>query len=254
MHQQEVEQAARLLLAARKTGNKLTELPQTLKPRSIADVRAIQDAVDRQIPEPVVGYKFHKKPNQPLCYAPLYPSRIFMSPAQIRVEIARSLCIEAEITFKLRRDLPARAEPYGDAEAMAAFSATAAFEIVDSRFADLKKMAAGALLEVYADHMANGGFVLGAFRDDWQSFDFTKTRVTMMQGDRALADQVGGHPNGNPGGELAAFVNAMREGPGLKAGAIVATGSFTSFRPMAANHVVVGAFAGFGEVQATVVA
>src|SRR5262249_38764004 len=154
----------------RKTGNKLQELPERLKPRSIADVRAIQDAADRQIPEPIVGYKFHKKPNQPLCYAPLYPSRLFESPARIRVELARSLCIEAEITFKLVRDLPARPEPYDEAEVMKAFVATAAFEIVDSRFVDLKKMATSALLEVYADHMANGGFVLGTFRDDWQSF------------------------------------------------------------------------------------
>jgi 2-keto-4-pentenoate hydratase len=254
MDHQDVEAAAGLLLAARKTGNKLQELPERLKPRSIADVRAIQDAADRQIPEPIVGYKFHKKPNQPLCYAPLYPSRLFESPARIRVELARSLFIEAEITFKLVRDLPARPEPYDEAEVMKAFVATAAFEVVDSRFVDLKKMATSALLEVYADHMANGGFVLGAFRDDWRSFDFTKTHVTMRQGDRAIADQVGGHPNGDPGRELPAFVNAMREGPGLKAGAIVATGSFTSFRPMVANQPVIAEFAGFGAVTATVVA
>jgi len=246
------EEAASLLFQARKTGKKLAELPARLRPQTIEDVRAIQDAMDRRFPEPIVGYKFHKKPNAPLCYAPLYPSRIFQSPAKIRVELARTLAIEAEITFRAIHDLPPRVTDYSNDEAMDAFEACAAYEIVESRFFDLKKMATTALLEVYADHMANGGFVLSEFRRDWREFDFAEMHVKMYQNGKALADQKGGHPNTQPGDPLPLFVNHMRQTDGVKAGAIIATGSFTSFRPMVAGELVTCEFVGFGRCEATI--
>ena len=52
----------------------------------------------------------------------------------------------------------------------------------------------GVIRITYADHMANGAFVFGEFRDDWRRFDFSKTRVTMQQGENYAADQIGGHP------------------------------------------------------------
>src|SRR5262245_28455204 len=238
MEAQFAEEAASLLFQARKSGKKLLELPEKLKPHSIDDVRAIQDAMDRRFPEPIVGYKFHKKPSAPLCYAPLYPSKIFQSGARIRAELARTLAIEAEITFRAIRDLPPRDKDYSDDEAMDAFEACAAYEIVESQFIDLKTMASSALLEVYADHMANGGFVLSEFRRDWRKFDFSKTHVKMYQNDKALADQTGGHPNTQPGDPLPLFVNYMRTRAGIPAGAVIATGSFTSFRKMVANELV----------------
>ncbi len=253
MEAQYAEEAASILFEARKTGKKIAELPAKLKPHSIDDVRAIQDAMDRRFPEPIVGYKFHKKPNAPLCYAPLYPSKIFQSGVKIRAELARTLCIEAEITFRAMRDLPPRPTDYSNDESMDAFEACAAYEIVESQFTDLKKMATSALLEVYADHMANGGFVLSEFRRDWRKFDFSKVHVKMYQNGKALADQIGGHPNTQPGDPLPIFVNYMRTKQGIKAGAIIATGSFTSFRPMIANELVTCEFVGFGKCEATVV-
>jgi 2-keto-4-pentenoate hydratase len=253
MEAQRADEAASILFQARKTGKKIPELPANLKPQSIDDVRAIQDAMDRRFPEPVVGYKFHKKPNAPLCYAPLYPSKIFQSGAKIRAELALTLCIEAEITFRALRDLPPREADYSDDEAMDAFEACAAYEIVESQFSDLKKMATSAPLEVYADHMANGGFVLGEFRRDWRKVDFSKTHVKMYQNGKALADQIGGHPNTQPGSPLPLFANYMRTRTGIRVGAVIATGSFTSFRPMVANELVTCEFVGFGTCEVTIV-
>jgi len=249
MQGQYVQEAVSLLFQSRKTGNKLDELPPNCKPKSIDDVRAIQDAMDARIPEPIVGYKFHKKPNAPLCYAPLYPSKLFQSGAKIRSEIARTSAIEAEITFRAMRDLPPRASDYSDDEVFDAFEACAAYEIVESQFKDLKKMATSNLLEVYADHMANGGFVLSEFRRDWRKVDFSKTHVKMYQKNNALADQIGGHPNTQPGDPLPVFVNHMRTRHGIKAGAIIATGSFTSFRKMVYDVPVVSEFVGYGRCE-----
>jgi 2-keto-4-pentenoate hydratase len=247
-----IEQAAEVLFNARRSGVRIAELPHALKPATMEEVRAVIMSVDRRIGESLAGWKFHAKPGKEMCAAPLYASRVFTSPARVPIAVAQTLAMEAEISFRLTRDLPPRGQPYGDEEVLASMLGCVAFEVVDSRYSDLKKMVAASLYEVYADHMANGAFVLGEFRRDWRDFDFTRTRVTMKQGDQVLADQVGGHPNGSPGEALPLFVNWMRERGGLKAGCVIATGSFTSFRLMEADHEVVGQFEGFGEVRAVI--
>jgi len=249
MQHQYVEEAVNLLFQSRKTGNKLDELPPNCKPKSIDDVRAIQDAMDLRIPEEIVGYKFHKKPNAPLCYAPLYPSKLFQSGAKIRSEMARTAAIEAEVTFRAIRGLPPQSSDYSNDETLDAFEACVAYEIVESQFKDLKKMATSNLLEVYADHMANGGFVLSEFRRDWRKVDFSKARVKMYQKDHALADQMGGHPNTQPGDPLPLFVNYMRTRQGIKAGTVIATGSFTSFRKMVYDIPVVAEIGDYGRCE-----
>jgi len=50
--------------------------------------------------------------------------------------------------------------------------------------------------------MANGGFVMSEFRPDWRKIDFSKVHLKMYQKDKALADQIGGHPNTQPGDPL----------------------------------------------------
>jgi 2-keto-4-pentenoate hydratase len=252
MDSRRIEQAAEVLFNARRTGVRVPELPGALKPQSMEEVRAIIASVDRRIGEPLAGWKFHAKPGKEMCAAPLYASRVFTSPARVPLAVAQTLAIEAEISFRLTRDLPPRDQPYQAEEVFSAALGCVAFEVVDSRYSDLKKMVAASLYEVYADHMANGAFVFGEFRADWRNYDFSKTRVTMKQGDKVLADQVGGHPNVQPGDALPLFVNWMRERGGLKAGCLIATGSFTSFRLMEADREVVGRFEGFGEVRAVI--
>jgi 2-keto-4-pentenoate hydratase len=247
--------AAQMLLAARKTGNRLDGLPPALVPKNMGEVLAVIEAVDAQIPEPLVGWKFHAKPGAELCAAPLYGSRMFLSPARVPIAIAGSLYLEAEISFRFTRDFGARDLPYADEDVFEGVEACVTFEVVDPRYSDLPKLVKATparLYEVYADHMANGGFVFSAYRKDWRSFDFTKTRVTMKQGDRYLADQIGGHPNGSPAGALPLFVNWRRERGGIASGHFVASGSFTSFRAVDADQDVVAEFEGFGQARARI--
>jgi 2-keto-4-pentenoate hydratase len=247
-------QAAELLFQARKTGTKLPELPVALKPSSMDDVLAIITEMDALIPEPIAGYKFHKKPNMPrLCFAPLYASRLHRSPALIPIAIASTLALEAEICFRLTRDLPPRDRPYDSEEVFDAVEACVGFEVVDSRYRDLRRMVTDSLNEVFADHMANGAFVFGDWRKEWRTHDFAQTRVTMIQGTSFVADQIGGHPNTDPSAPLPAFVEYMRLTTGLKAGMPIATGSFTSWRPVKADEVVTVTFEGFGQAKATIV-
>jgi len=161
--------------------------------------------------------------------------------------------MECEISFRLTRDLPARAAEYSEAEVFDALEGCAAFELVDSRFKDLKSAMDNTPYQFYADHIANGAMVFGAFRKDWQSFDFTKTRVSMKQGAKTIIEKIGGHPTGNPAKPAEVLANLRRGTTGLKAGTFIVTGSFTGFHPVETDKPVVGEFEGFGTMEATIV-
>jgi 2-keto-4-pentenoate hydratase len=253
MNQAAIEEVAKLLVRARQTGERLEALPPQLKPRDFTDSCAVMAAVDRLVGDRLVGTKIAAKPGTEVVYAPLQASRIFTSPARVPVALTPSCLMECEISFRLTRDLPARSSPYSDQEVFDALEACAAFELVDSRFRDLKAAMDGAPYEFYADHIANGAMVFGAFRRDWQTFDFSKTRVTMKQGPRTIVDKVGGHPTGNPAIPAVVLANLRRGTTGLPAGTIVVTGSFTGYHPVAVNEPVTGAFDGFGTMEATIV-
>jgi 2-keto-4-pentenoate hydratase len=161
--------------------------------------------------------------------------------------------MECEISFRLTRDLPARDKPYTEDEVYDALEGCAAFELVDSRFRDLKAAMEQTPYQFYADHIANGAMVFGPFRKDWRNFDFTRTRVTMKQGSKTIVDKVGGHPTGNPGKPAVVLANLRRGSTGLKAGMFVVTGSFTGFHPVELDQPVKGEFEGFDTMEATIV-
>jgi 2-keto-4-pentenoate hydratase len=161
--------------------------------------------------------------------------------------------MECEISFRLTRDLPARQNEYSEQEVFDALEACAAFELVDSRFRDLKSAMDNTPYEFYADHIANGAMVFGRFRNDWQTFDFAKTRVSMKQGSKTIVEKTGGHPTGNPAKPAAVLANLRRSTTGLRAGWFIVTGSFTGFHLVELNQPVIGEFEGFGTMEATIV-
>jgi 2-keto-4-pentenoate hydratase len=248
-----IDELAQTFMRARQTGERLDGLPAHLKPKNFIDSRAVMDAVDRLVGEPIAGTKIAAKPGAEVVYAPLPTGRIFTSPARVPRALTPCQYMECEISFRLTRDLPPRRDEYSDAEVFDALEACAAFELVDSRFRDLTSAMEQTPYEFYADHIANGAMVFGTFRKDWQSFDFTKTRVSMRQGGRTIVEKTGGHPTGNPATPAVVLANLRRTTTGLKAGWFVVTGSFTGFHPVELDQPVVGEFEGFGTMEATIV-
>jgi 2-keto-4-pentenoate hydratase len=253
MDQTAIDEVARTFLRARQTGERLGALPAHLKPKDFAESCAVMEAVDRLVGDRILGTKIAAKPNTEVVYAPLQESRVFHSPARVPRALAPSQTMECEISFRLTRDLPARSTPYSEQEVFDALEACAAFELVDSRFRDLKLAMDTAPYEFYADHMGNGAMVFGAFRKDWQTFDFGTMHVAMKQGARTVFERVGGHPTVNPGQPALVLANIRRSTTGLNAGAFIVTGSFTGYHPVELNRPVIGAFEGFGTMEATIV-
>jgi len=253
MNQSAIDELANTFMRARQSGERLDALPAHLKPKNFAESQAVMDAVDKLVGEPIVGTKIVAKPGEEVVYAPLPAGRIFHSPARVPRALTPSQYMECEISFRLTRDLPPRLDPYAEQEVFDALDACAAFELVDSRFRDLESAMEKTPYEFYADHIANGAMVFGRFRNDWQKFDFTKTRVSMKQGSKTIIEKTGGHPTGNPARPAAVLANLRRDTTGLKAGTFIVTGSFTGFHPVELNQPVIGEFEGFGTMEAVIV-
>lgn len=253
MDQSAIDELAKTFVRARQTGERMDRLPARLAPANFKDSCAVMAAVDKLIGDDDVGTKIAAKPGAEVVYAPLHGGRVFMSPAKVPVCLTPCKYMECEISFRLTRDLPPRSAEYSQAEVFDALEACPAFELVDSRFRDLKSAMEQTPYEFYADHIANGAMVFGAFRKDWQKFDFTKMRVSMKQGTRTIIEKVGGHPTGNPAIPAVVLANLRRGTTGLKAGSFIVTGSFTGYHPVELNQPVTGVFEGFGEMEAAIV-
>src|SRR5260221_12450793 len=198
MDQSAIDELATTFMRARRTGERLDALPARLAPKNFKDPRPVMDAVDKLVGEPIVGTKIAAKPGTEVVYATLRAGRVFNSPARVPRALTPCKYMECEISFRLTRDLPARAAEYSEAEVFDALEGCAAFELVDSRFRDLKSAMENTPYEFYADHIANGAMVFGAFRNDWQEFDFSKTRGSMQQGGQTIVEKPAGHRPANP--------------------------------------------------------
>jgi 2-keto-4-pentenoate hydratase len=223
MMMERIEEAARLLCAAR-GGSPIHELPQSCRPQSDAEAYEVQDAVTRQLGQVIGGWKVGAaSPTTAAFCAPIYASMIRPSPASYEAAELRLIGIEAEIAFRLGRDLPARSKPYERSEATAGATLHPVIEVVDSRFADFRALDRASIL---ADNVSNGGLVFGAAVPNWESLDLGRTAIRVTEDGEPFADSSAGAAR-DPVAALIEFVNLMSARGGAKAGTIVTTGSWT---------------------------
>lgn len=251
MRPPQVERAAELLVAARRSGRPLHALPPDLTPATIGAAYAIQDAVVEALGG-IAGWKVGAKtPDaEPSC-APVPAGLVFASPKTFAPGELRLRGIEAEIAFRIGRDLPPRAAYYtiGDV-ASAVASVHAAIEVVESRFEDFR---ATDPLAVLADANSNGALVCGPGRTDSIRVDQLRQPARLLFGAGEVANVVGGNPAGDVWRLVAWLANhcAARCG-GLRTGEIVTTGSCTGMLFAAPGTRVVAELADLGRVEVAV--
>ncbi len=241
MDQRAVAQATELPVAARRTGKLLDGLPDACKPQTLDDAHAIQDATLAALGETVAGFKVAIVDGR-VARGAIMASRVFESGAQVKAAAMPLLGIEAEIAFRVERDMPAGKYSYDDVAA--AVSAFAAIEIVDSRFRDHTAVSAQ---ERNADFVTNGGFVRGAPAADWRSLDLKNIAVTLTIGGEEIVKRHGGHAAGDPLLPAVALANDLPGG--IRAGQFVTTGTYTGLTFAKAGQTVVAEFAGVGKVE-----
>ncbi len=243
-------QAAALLIAARKDpARKLADLPEALRPADKPEAYAIQHKVAETFGA-IGGWKVGS-PNAtgPIQCGAMPASGVVASPATLSSATHTLRGIEAEVAFRIGRDLPPRATPYTTEEVVAAIAAAhPAIEVLESCFLDTDKISAFTNL---ADTQSHGGFVYGPGTENWQGIDFANETVEQyVDGELQMAR------TGNPCVDMIRLVVWMaNEGAvwagGLKAGQFVTCGSWTGKSLVGPNAKVRVRYPSLGEVFVT---
>jgi 2-keto-4-pentenoate hydratase len=244
---QDIANAVQALLEARRTGR---QMPVPFALRDRASVYAIQNGV-AQATGPVAGWKVGAKTPtaDPNC-APLLANTLVKSPAIFDGKAMHMIGVEVEISFHIVRDIPARSEPVGRDEALAAVGdAFVGMEVVDTRLADFKTADPEWLL---ADNQMNHALVIGSSIKDWKGLDWANLQVRQIIDGKVELDQKGGLGAVDPVRPLAWMIDhAVRERGGIRKGQAITTGSWTGLRYYPPGTRARGEFVGLGAVEAS---
>lgn len=233
-------EAARYLIAARESGIAGPRLPAAVRPQSQGQAFAVQQRTAQLLQETrqdgIAAWKSALPSPEKTVVAPIYASTVAYAeagPIASRTDVVR---IEPEIAFELSQDLPARSQPYSEAEVDAAIGgARLALEVLGCRYASPEH---ASLAELLADHMFNQGMVLGPRIASPHSAPASMNITLSVDGTEA-EQHVGIHPNDNPKAGLYWLANFLRaQGLGLHAGQHVITGSYAGFLDVPANRDV----------------
>jgi len=225
-----LDEMARHMWDARSARTKYANLPDDLKPGSIAEAYQAQEVYHR-LAEPVYGavggvkVATTTKVMQDLmgithpCGGAIFSRTIHPSPARIAKSDFVNLRIESEIALKLGSDMPASRAPWS-AETVVPFVAGAmpAYELIEDRNAVYTETNAVSMI---VENCWNGGVVIGAPKS------IKPQDIIGVTGRQTLnGKQIGEGKSEDPFATLAWLANLLAErGRDLKAGMVVITGS-----------------------------
>jgi 2-keto-4-pentenoate hydratase len=244
---------ARWMWDARQQRLPYRNLPDELRPASIADAYAAQEAY-YLLAEPlygaVAGAKIATttKVMQQLmgithpCGGAIFARTIHESPARLRTADFINLRIESEIALKLGADLPASGAPWTrETVAPAVAAAMPAFELIEDRHADYAHTEATSLI---VENCWNGGVVIGTPKA------VPVAALVGIAGHLTVGGKTAGAGTAeDPCATLAWLANHLAErGRDLKAGMVVITGSLIPTVSIASGERAVFTVEGLGEI------
>ena len=250
MNKQQIERAAALLVQARRDMKPLTGLPDALKPASIAEAHAVQDAVSRQLGKLIAGFKAMAPAEGEPTRGIIHGGTIHQTPCALPSATVPQCGVEGEVAFIFRHGLPARAAPYTRNEVAAVLDACAAIEVVHSRFGQTAPVSN---LEKLADSISNGALVHDVPTAHWRGLRLGKLKVTLTVNGVTEMEKTGGHPTGDPLGVAVVLANLWRDKGGVRAGQFVTCGSFTGLKFLKPGDVCAVRFEGLGATEVTFV-
>ncbi len=177
--------------------------------------------------------------------APIPPEKLLHSPATAAGAKMQMIGVEAEVAFRLAKDLPPRSKPYsGRSVAAAVGEVLVTIELCDTRLANWKDSPG---LWKLADFQNNSALVAGSGTKDWRKIDFLQQQVEFRIGARTVKAK-GAHSFGNPFRLLPWLAaHCAKRGLGLHAGDIVTTGAWTGLEIARPGDEVTAKFPGIGE-------
>jgi 2-keto-4-pentenoate hydratase len=226
---QQIDQAAQLLVAARRSLTPGPCIPETYRPTDTDGALAIQNRVLELLGETVGGWKCGVPNANTGSIVAAIPASAILRSLPCAVPGDKGL-IEPEIAFVLGRDLPPRATPYRDDEIRGAIAESRlVLELITTRYAD---KASATVPEILADAFNNHGLLIGpvipgALDQPLEQLHVTIRTAAGRTASATLFDKVNGHPSGHPMKAFTWLVHFLNgRGEGLKAGQVVTTGSY----------------------------
>ncbi len=238
------EAAADLLLKARRAGP-IESLPESCRPRDVAESYAIQDAVAASL-GPIEGWKVGAGgPEETPACAPLLAGSILASPTRLDPAHYSLRGMEAEIAFRFASGLPPRENEYSRSEVIEAIeSAFVAIEVCECRFRDRSVLDP---LSKLADNSLNAALVIGAPWNGWPDLAIDRQSVRLSFDDSVVAEKFGGNTSGNLIRLLVWLANHLnRRGQGIQRGQVVTTGSWTGLIPAGPARRIAAEFKDIG--------
>ncbi len=246
MDKLKIEQAAAILVQARRTMEPLSGLPDKLKPTSLAEAHAMQDATSQALGKLIGGFKAMSPPNGEPNRGLIYGGTILASPCDLPAATVPQCGVEGEVAFIFRKSFPPRDTPYTREEVSASVEACAVIEVVHSRYAMDAKVTN---LEKLADSISNGALVYDTPKKDWHGLNLGGLKVTLAVNGQTVLQQNGGHPTGDPLGVATVLVNLWRDHGGVRTGQFVTCGSFTGLKFLKPGDVCTATFEGLGSAR-----
>jgi len=257
MNKTAIADAAALLWRTRLAETRIEALPPEIRPATLAEGYAIQEAMLDLIEQPAIGWKIaatsaagqkHIGVTEPLA-GRLFRDFVLADGARRPIARNHMRVAEAEFAFRMARDLPPRGRDYQMAEVVDAVAAMhLAIEVPDARYEVFDTIGAPSIC---ADCAFHAWFVLGPEVPAWRGLDLAQQPVRTLKRDMVVAEGSGANALGDPRIALAWLVNHLNSrGLALKTGEIVTTG--TCVKPVAieAGDTVVMDFFALGKMSA----
>jgi 2-keto-4-pentenoate hydratase len=256
MGETRASEAAALIWENWRGHHRIGALPESCRPRSVAEGYAAQEALAALTGWAPVGWKIaatstagqkHIGVDGPLA-GRLLEGKLHRDGAELPAAHLYMAVIEAEFVFRLAEDLPARGRDYTAADVMAATEALhLGIEVPDSRFEDFTIVGAPQLI---ADNACTEFFVLGGeVTADWRELDLAAHEVGVDINGKRAAEGIGANVLGDPRLALAWLANdRIVQGGALRAGEIVTTGTCIVPAAIAPGDVVEADFGVLGRV------
>lgn len=239
-------EAANILLDARRTNQPIADLPPALRPTTTEEAYFVQDRMALAY-EDIGGWKIGApSPDAVPTFAPMPAAWITSSGHQLQGVDHRYRGVEAEIAFKVGRNLPPRETPYTREEVLDAMeSMHPAIEILETALIDPQ----AAKLTSMADMAMHGGFLYGDAVPDWQKIDFTRETVVLSVDGAVRVERTGSNTSGDLLRLLPWLANeGASRTEGLRRGDWITTGSWTGITLATAGAAVEAQFGHAGKV------
>lgn len=255
MDRSNIDEAAAFLWRTRIEQRRIEALPDHLRPQSLAEGYAIQDAMVAVAAQPVSGWKIaatskagqeHIGVTEPLA-GRLFKTFILQDGARLPAAPLHMAVIEAEFAFRMGRELKPREAAYEKTEACDAVGALhLAIEVPDARF---ERFAEIGPAQIVADDAFASWFVLGPQVNEWRRLDLSVQKVRALKNGALFAEGVGANALGDPRIALTWIANHLSQrGIGLKEGDIITTGTCITPAAIGPGDQMVAEFVGLGRV------